>query len=209
MGAVSTAVNQRSQLARAAAPQRALAEAVDAGKVSMSAILRAVGIDPNNATHQAALLACERYELDPLLKHIVVIPQAGPYITRDGWLHVAHRSGAFDGMEVVETGEDDGHWIAKVAVYRKDMGRPFSYVGRYPKAGSNKKYGPEMAVKVAEVAALRRAFPISGIGAYEERWDEAIDVDDVQPTHTPVVEPDDSDIIDAETLDLNPEGDAA
>jgi hypothetical protein len=180
------------ELERASAPQRALAEAVDAGKVSMSAILKAVGINPNDATHQAALLACERYELDPLLKHIVVIPGAGPYITRDGWLHIAHRVGTFDGMEVVETGEDANYWTAKVAVYRKDMGRPFAYVGRYPKAGSNKKYGPEMAIKTAEVAALRRAFPVSGVGAYEERWeDDTPDVERFTPTvetHADVVD---------------------
>lgn len=156
------------ELVRAAAPQRALAEAVAAGKVKMGEILRAIGVDPNNPTHQAALLACEKYGLDPLMKHIVVIPKAGPYITRDGWLHIAHRDGNFDGIELVEQGETPTHWTAKVGVYRKDMGRPFTYIGRYPKGGMNKQYGPEMAVKCAEVAALRRAFPVAGVAAYEE-----------------------------------------
>ncbi len=168
-------MNTRNDLERAASPHLALAEAAAAGRVKMSPILAAIGIDPTNPTHQAALLACDKYDLDPLLKHIVVIPKAGPYITRDGWLHVAHRSGQFDGMEVLETSENPTHWVAKVAVYRKDMGRPFAYVGRYPKQGMNKQYGPEMAVKVAEVAALRRAFPVSGVGAYEERWESTAD----------------------------------
>src|SRR5512147_399807 len=108
----------RTDLDRAASPHLALAEAAAAGRVKMSPILAAIGINPNDPTHQAALLACDKYDLDPLLKHIVVIPKAGPYITRDGWLHVAHRSGQFDGMEVVDTSESQSHWIAKVAVYR-------------------------------------------------------------------------------------------
>jgi hypothetical protein len=167
----------KTELDKAANPGQAMAEAVADGKVKASAILRAVGIDPTNPVHQAALLAAQRYDLDPLLKHIIVIPNGGVYITRDGWLHIAHRTGQLDGIEVVDVDETPDHWTAKVAVWRKDMGRPFTYAGRYPKKGSNSKYGPEMAVKVAEVASLRRAFPVSGVAAYEERWD-AIDVDE-------------------------------
>jgi hypothetical protein len=159
-------------LARASAPQAALAEAVDAGKVSMSAILAALGFDPNRPEHQAALLTCERYGLDPLMKHVVVIKGSGAYITRDGRLHVAHRSGKFDGMSVDAQGDTGAHWFATVSVYRKDMSHPFTFTGRYPKDGQNKVFGPEMAVKVAECAALRRAFDV-GLPSYEERWDVA------------------------------------
>ena len=165
---------QRTELAKVSDPGRALEEAADAGKVKASTILRAVGIDNANPVHQAALLSAQKYGLDPLLKHIIVIPGAGLYVTRDGWLAVAHSSGKFDGIEVLETGTTPDHWWARVSVWRKDMSRAFTYVGRYPKKGGNAKYGPEMAVKVAEVAALRRAFPlpVQGIqGAYEERWD--------------------------------------
>lgn len=168
------------ELAKAAAPGTALAEAVAEGRLKMSPILAAVGIDPRNPTHQAALLAAEKYQLDPLLKHIIVIPKGGVYITRDGWLHIAHRSGQLDGIEVVDEGEDDTHWLARVAVYRKDMSRPFVFTGRYPRKGGNAAHGPEMAVKVAEVAALRRAFPVAGVGAADAQWD----IDD-----TPAAEP--------------------
>lgn len=166
--------DQAHELHRARHPERALAEAVAAGNLKMVDILKAIGVHPNDPAHQAALLACERYDLDPLLKHIIVIPKGGTYITRDGWLHIAHRSGQFDGMEVVDTTETPTHWVAKCSVYRKDMGRPFTYVGRYSKAGSNKQYGPEMAVKTAEVAALRRAFPVdvADVGGWEERQAE-------------------------------------
>ncbi len=140
--------------------------------IDQLAVLNAIGIDPRDPSAQAVLLICQRYELDPLLKHVVLI-QKRPYITRDGLLHVAHRSEQLDGIEVLEQGETEGHFVAKVAVYRKDMGHPFAYVGRYPKGGSNKGYGPEMAVKCAEVMALRRAFDVA-LAAREEMWDDPV-----------------------------------
>jgi hypothetical protein len=144
--------------------------------IDQSAILRHLNLDPSNVATQALLLICERYGLDPLMKHIVLI-SGRPYVTRDGYLHIAHRTGQLDGIEVVETSENDEEWAAKVAVYRKDMSRPFTYVGRYPKTGGQKKYGPEMAVKTAEVMAMRRAFDVTGVGAADEQWDDAITVE--------------------------------
>lgn len=154
-----------TELERASAPGKALAEAVDAGKIRMSEILKAIGIDASNAVHQAALLACEKYDLDPLRKEVIVIPRSGPYVTRDGYLRVAHRSGQLDGIVIEEEGETPTHWTARVAVYRKDMSKPFTYNGRYPKAGTNKQYGAEMAITRAERTALSRAFPVEGMAA--------------------------------------------
>lgn len=135
------------------------------------AILRYLKLNPRDVATQALLLICERYGLDPLLKHVVLI-DGRPYVTRDGLLHVAHADGRLDGVEVVSQDENETHFVAKVAVYRKDMTHAFAYVGRYPKGAPNaKKYGPEMAVKTAEVMALRRAFDIS-LAAREEMWGE-------------------------------------
>lgn len=140
-------------------------------QVDQAAILRHLNINPNDPAAQALIMVCQRYDLDPILKHALLI-KGRLYVTRDGLLHVAHRSGVFDGMEVIDQGESQTHYTAKVSVWRKDMGRPFSYIGRYPKSGQiAKDYGPEMAVKVAEVMALRRAFDVA-LGAAEERWDE-------------------------------------
>jgi hypothetical protein len=141
-------------------------------EVDREAILRYLNLNPRDAGTQALLLVCERYELDPILKHMVLI-SGRPYVTRDGYLHIAHASGKFDGLEVVDYGEDNSHWWAKVAVYRKDMGHPFTFIGRYPKADAKHmaKYGPEMAIKTAEVMALRRAFDVGGIAAADEQWD--------------------------------------
>lgn len=140
--------------------------------IDKEAVLRHLKLNPNDPATQALLLVCDRYGLDPLLKHMVLI-QGRPYVTRDGYLHLAHQSGQLDGIEVLDEGEEDAHLWARVAVYRKDMSRPFVYKGRYPKAGGNKDYGPEMAIKCAEVAALRRAFNVTGIGAADEKWDDA------------------------------------
>ena len=153
--------------------------------IDETAILRSLNLNPADPNVQALILVCREYGLDPVLKHMVLI-SGRPYVTRDGLLHVAHRSGEFDGIEVLEEGESDTEWWAKVSVYRKDMGRPFTYRGRYPKADAKHmvKFGPEMAVKVAEVMALRRAFDVTGIGAAEERWD-AIDVVEAEDPASP------------------------
>ncbi len=133
------------------------------------AILRELRLNPADPKTRAVLYICDRYDLDPVLKHVVLV-DGKPYITRDGLLHVAHRSGQLDGIEVVT----DPHivedtWMCKVAVYRKDMSHPFAFTGRYPTKGGNQKYAPEMALKTAEVMALRRAFDVTGIPAVDEQ----------------------------------------
>lgn len=142
------------------------------------ALLKAVGLDRVPAEQRTlALHIAERYELDLMLKHLVMV-EGRPYITRDGLLHVAHRSGVFDGIEVSKPVLGETHWEASATVYRKDMTRGFTYWGRYPKSGGNQRYAPEMATKTAECMALRRAFDVSA-PVVEERWDldtgEAID----------------------------------
>lgn len=134
------------------------------------ALLKAIGFDrlaPEQ--RELALNIAQRYELDVMLKHLVMV-DGKPYITRDGLLHVAHRSGNLDGIETTEPVIVDKFWTARCSVYRKDMSRPFTYGGRYPVDGQNRKFAPEMAIKVAEVMALRRAFDVAA-PAMEERWD--------------------------------------
>jgi hypothetical protein len=186
---------------RASDPGAALAQAAEDGTLKMTPVLAALGLDPSKPAHQAALLICNKYGLDPLLKHVVVINGAGAYITRDGLLHVAHMSGQFDGITIGDVIDAGSHWTTTASVYRKDMSRPFTYPGRYPKSGSNKAYGPEMAVKTAEVMALRRAFDVS-LPAFEERHapndagpyvieddDDGGTPDDDEPVQGELVEP--------------------
>lgn len=134
------------------------------------ALLKAIGLDRQSPeVRELALAIAKRYELDLLLKHLVII-EGRPYITRDGLLHVAHRSQQLDGIVATEPEVVDKFWRASCSVYRKDMTHPFTYVGRYPTTGGNQKFAPEMAVKCAEVMALRRAFDVS-LPTIEERWD--------------------------------------
>lgn len=134
------------------------------------ALFKAIGLDKlAPEQRELALNIAGRYGLDLMLKHLVII-EGRPYITRDGLIHVAHRSGVFDGIEVTDPVKTDGYWRARCSVYRTDKTRPFTYPGRYPAAGGNQKYNEEMAIKVAEVAALRRAFDVSA-PTVEERWE--------------------------------------
>lgn len=134
------------------------------------ALLRAVGLDKAAPEQrELALAIADRYGLDLMLKHLVLI-EGRPYLTRDALLHIAHRSGQLDGMETTDPILDGDFWRATCSVYRKDMGHPFRYAGRYPAKGGNAKFAPEMALKVAESMALRRAFDIAAPSA-DERWD--------------------------------------
>lgn len=134
--------------------------------------LRYLGLNPNNPADQAMVAVARHYDLDPLLKHVVVIPKGGVYITRDGYLHIAHRSGVLDGIVVdapPRVNESTGEWEAVVTVWRKDMSHGFKFPGRYPAKGGNKDYAQEMALKAAESHALRRAFNVTGLPALDEQ----------------------------------------
>ena len=138
-------------------------------------VLSYLGLNPDDPRSQAVVAVAQRYDLDPLLKHVIVIPKGGVYVTRDGLLHVAHRSGQLDGIVVDQEptlSEDGSEWVSRVSVYRKDMGHPFTFPGRYPVAGGNREYAQEMSLKAAEAHALRRAFDVTGLPALDEQRPE-------------------------------------
>ena len=123
-------------------------------------ILSYLGLNPTDPKSRAVVAVARRYDLDPLLKHVVVIPKSGVYITRDGYLHIAHSSGQLDGIVVEQEptlSEDGREWVARVTVWRKDMSHGFTFPGRYPVAGSNRDYAQEMALKAAESHAMTDA----------------------------------------------------
>jgi hypothetical protein len=165
----STATQKAST--EVALPSEQRAEALSTIDPTDAEVIQYLGLDARNPAHRAQVVIARHYDLDAVLKHIVVIPRGGVYITRDGLLHIAHRSGQLDGIVVEQEptlSEDGLEWVARVSVYRKDMRHPFTYPGRYAVAGSNKEYAQEMAMKAAEAHALRRAFSISGLGAADE-----------------------------------------
>lgn len=144
------------------------------------ALLKAVGLDrvaPEQ--REIALAVADRYQLDLLLGHLQLI-DGKPYVTHKGLLHIAHRSGVFDGIEDTEPRLDGGFWRCTSTVHRKDMARGFTMPGRYPERAKNAQYGPEMSMVRAECLALRRAFDVSAPIA-EERWAEDAEQAAVEP----------------------------
>jgi len=149
-------------------------ERADAAAWERTEELNALGFDHKNPAHRVAVKLAAHYGLDLYRKHLVMI-ETTPYITRDGHLDIAHRSKMLDGIGIVDQGETDKEWWAVCQVWRKDMSHPITYRGRYPKSGTNKRYGPEMAIARAESMALRRAFAITGLRSVDEA-DEAPEV---------------------------------
>lgn len=176
-------------------------------------VLQYLGLNPNDPKSRAVVAVAQHYALDPLLKHVIVIPKGGVYITRDGYLHIAHSSGQLDGIVVDQEpamSEDGKEWVARVSVYRKDMSHPFTFPGRYPVQGSNRDYAQEMALKSAEVHALRRAFNVTGLPAEDEqrpaaepRRVRAADITGQAEPQPEVAEPDvtDAELVDTEAVE--------
>lgn len=155
----------------------ATTESVAAGvAVQPGKVLTYLGLNPDDPRSQAVVAVAQRYDLDPLLKHVIVIPKGGVYITRDGLLHLAHRSGQLDGIVVEQEptlSEDKREWVSRVTVYRKDMRHGFTFPGRYPVNGGNRDYAQEMSLKAAEAHALRRAFDVTGLPSLDEQRPDA------------------------------------
>lgn len=134
---------------------------------------------PDEDVH-LALAICQRYGLDPLLRHVVLIPggkdrRHNVYITQDGLLHVAHTSGKAWSLEVEEpkrmenpyTGKPDIYLRGRVRVYNPDTGREQVFEGGVwfseyaQKGGSWNSHPAAMHQKVLEVFLLRRAFDVA------------------------------------------------
>lgn len=140
--------------------------------IDRDAVLRSLGLNARDPKTQALMLVCQRYDLDPILSHVVIVKDK-TYVTHAGYLHIAHASGVFAGMEILEEKETDSYFHAKVAVYRKDMERPFTASARCGKAEKTMAPQYDMAIIRAERRALKRAFNVAGLpdggdGDYEE-----------------------------------------
>jgi RecT family len=129
--------------------------------------LRYLGLDPRDVATRALVLVANRYDLDPLIGQILLMPTrngARVYVTRDGMIAIAHRSGQLDGIVVDEqrrNTQNDG-WTTYVSVWRKDCSHPFRYGAQCKDSEPQAKagHGLEMALARAERRALTRAFAI-------------------------------------------------
>jgi hypothetical protein len=160
-------------------------------QLAIERTLKYLGLEADSIEAQALVLVCKRYSLDPLLGHIDIIKVKGGgtkiYVSRDGMLEVAHRSGVFDGITVDEErrNSDNDGWTAYVSVWRKDMAHPFRYGAQCQDSEPQAKdgNGPAMALARAERRALRRAFNIPVADDIDEP--PPVEVDHYQLTAQP------------------------
>ena len=144
-----------------------------------------------------------RYDLDPFTRQIWFIKygdDAHIFTGRDGFLHIAHRSGAFNGMQTqlreepvpfeiryynrkekkVEALKRPSQFVAVCTVYRKDMEQPFICEVWESEYSTGQGLWPTkrrvMIQKVAEASTLRRAFDISGLYLPEEVSENEVEV---------------------------------
>lgn len=155
-------------------------------------IRKTVAKDANNDELAMFLHLAKAYELDPFLKELVFIKRRiwNDYkksydeiptmmVSRDGLLAIAHRSGAFDGMETNALYDEKKNLTgAECTVWNKSFSHPikakvlFKEYAAYKKDGSLQAlWGTKpttMIQKVAEAQALRKAFNIKGVYIHEE-----------------------------------------
>jgi phage recombination protein Bet len=150
-------------------------------------IKQTVAKGATDAEFKLLLYTAAKYDLDPLVKQIWCVKYgdkpAAIYTSRDGFLHLAHKSGQFDGMETTSLRDASGKLVgARCTVYRKGYSRPFVVevaLSEY-NTGQNQwgKMPETMIKKVAESQCLRRAFDISGLyepGEIAEERDTVVD----------------------------------
>lgn len=126
-----------------------------------------------------ALVVAQKYGLDPLLRHVVLIPggrngRYNVYITRDGLLHVAHASGRAWSLEVGEPERRENPYTGKPDIYLRGRLRVVDQEGREQvfeggvwfseyaqKGGAWSTHPAAMHRKALEVYLLRRAFDVA------------------------------------------------
>lgn len=172
-----------------------------------------VAKEASDEEFELMLHMARKYSLDPLTKQIWLVKYRGApaniFAGRDGFLDIAHRSGAFNGMDTEvetveqpidktytfwnkktnkqETGRLSRPWQFKAVctVYRKDMTHPISaevFEEEYTTCQNLWKDKPRtMIAKVAESQALRKAFQISGLYSPEEMPEQEKDITPIRP----------------------------
>ncbi|MBF0300157.1 MAG: phage recombination protein Bet [Oligoflexia bacterium] len=165
--------------------------ALDAEKIKL---LKTQIMPPHSSDDELALFmhVIRRTKLDPFSRQIYAIRRNGDKvsfeISIDGARLIAERTGLYKGQNGPFWCDDDGIWIdvwlknkppvaAKIGVIRSDFSEPLFATALYREYRPNGKQGfmwdkfpTLMTAKVAEMLALRRAFPceLSGIYSQEE-----------------------------------------
>ncbi len=183
-----------------ATQQTALAREFTQADVDL--IKKTVAKDASDGELKLFLAIAGRTGLDPFARQIFFVKRGGvgqTTISIDGFRLIAERSGKYEGQLGPYWCGTDGEWkdvwlkdeppaAAKVGVMRAGFREPLFAVANFSayNAGSPiwKKMPALMCSKVAEMLALRRAFPLelSGLYGVEEMEQANVGVVDSEPT---------------------------
>jgi len=147
-------------------------------------VMALLGIEGSKSHITLLFKLAEHYGLDVLTKEISLIPKKGPMIGVWGRLHIAHRSGKLDGLELDDEWEDDKYYKVRCVVWRSDKKHPAAKViGRVGKQEGTwdddgtfkpKEWPYEIARARAMRAALGFAFNIHD--SFDNQAEEAYDL---------------------------------
>lgn len=122
-------------------------------------LIALLGLPTDHAHTRALLLVARKYDVDPLLKEITLIPGKGPYIGVHGRLAIAHRTGELDGLSTDDEFEDDLYYKVRATCWRTGRSHPWTALGRVLKA-EKKEWPWEIARARAVRCVLGLAFGI-------------------------------------------------
>jgi len=156
-------------------------------RVDPGAVLKALGLNPANPLAQALVLVAQRYDLDPVLKHVGIYDEA-VYVHLAGYLHIANRHPTYQGIETIREWDDERYYHAEVRVHRSDRDFAFQRRGKSLKEKPKKNggtYVDEHADAKAYAQACRRALRMAfNLDLAESDFDP----DDPPEAPPPVVE---------------------
>jgi phage recombination protein Bet len=141
---------------------------------AFEATLRATVVPANCSKEQFAafLMVAKEYDLNPILKEIYAFPAKGggivPIVGVDGWMSIINGHKQFDGMEFVDTFDDEKQLTAITCqIFRKDRSHPTSVTEYMNECRRDtepwKKWPARMLRHKAAIQAARYAFGFSGI----------------------------------------------
>lgn len=148
---------------------------IDAGKVlsmlAETAFNQGKDAPLTPAETQAALIICNTYDLNPMLREIFVFRSKGKllvYVPLDGWATIINRQANFDGMEFEEHFDDKGAiYSVTCTMYRKDRSRPTRITEYWHECKRDTEPWKNMPIRMTRnrsmIQCARLAFSISGI----------------------------------------------
>ena len=145
--------------------------------IVMKTVMPAKGANGNpiqvtNEQFVSFLAVANEYNLNPLIKEIYAFPAKGggiqPIVSIDGWLKIINSHPQFDGMEFIDTKDENGNLVSVTCrIYRKDREHPTEVTEYMEECRGTtepwKRWPARMLRHKAAIQAARYAFGFSGI----------------------------------------------